>query len=123
MRIPRLGRAVYGVLAALLLVVIVVEVLARSTGYWQLAAFGLGPDLALFASAGRGLAPGQISPRGVPVYNAVHRFWGPAALFLISAIGVLPAGYLIGALTWAFHIAVDRTLGFGLRRPDGFIGP
>ena len=29
-------------------------------------------------------------------------------------------GYVIGALAWAFHVALDRTVGYGLRTSDGF---
>jgi len=41
----------------------------------------------------------------------------------IVAAAVLPAGYLVGALAWALHIAVDRVAGYGLRTPDGFQRP
>ncbi len=37
----------------------------------------------------------------------------------LAALGLLPVGFLIGALTWAFHIALDRALGYGLRSSDG----
>ena len=67
-------------LAALLLASIAALAIRRSTGYWQIAAFGFAPDVALFYGAGRGLAHGQIHPRAVGAYNAVHRFWGPIAL-------------------------------------------
>ena len=29
-------------------------------------------------------------------------------------------GFLIGALAWAFHVALDRAVGYGLRTRDGF---
>jgi hypothetical protein len=67
----------YGMLAVTLLAVIGFEVVEHATGYWQLAAFGLGPDLALLLGAGGGLARGQLHPRAVPLYNALHRIWGP----------------------------------------------
>jgi hypothetical protein len=50
------------------------------------------------------------------VYNAVHRFAGPILLALVP-------GLLVGAVAWALHIAVDRTVGYGLRGPDGFQRP
>jgi hypothetical protein len=56
-------------------------------------------------------------------YSTVHRFWGPIALAALAARGVLSAGFLIGALTWAFHIALDRALGYGLRTRDGYQRP
>jgi Domain of unknown function (DUF4260) len=113
-------RLLYAALALLLAVAAVAAVLAEGAGWWQLAAFGLGPDLALLLGAGRGLAKGQLNPRAVPVYNAVHRFGGPVALGAVAALGLLPAGYLAGALAWAFHVALDRAVGYGLRTRDGF---
>jgi Domain of unknown function (DUF4260) len=115
-----LRRAAYAALAAGLLAAIVVVIATEGTGYWQLAAFGLGPDLALLAGAGRGLAKGQLHPRAVPLYNALHRFWGPLALLVLVPLADLPAGYVVGALAWAFHIALDRAIGYGLRTRDGF---
>ena len=35
----------------------------------------------------------------------------------------LRLGYLVGALAWAFHISLDRALGYGLRTRDGFQRP
>lgn len=115
-------RFAYGALAAALLAFAVLEVVKHATGFWQLAAFGLGPDLALLLGAGAGLARGQLDPRAVPVYNALHRLWGPLALLVVAA-SALPLGYFIGALAWAFHVALDRTLGYGLRTSDGFQRP
>jgi len=86
----------------------------------QLAAFLIGPDLALSFGVGRGLAKGQLHPRAVPLYNALHRLWGPAALVAFTALAGLSRGYLVGAAAWALHIALDRTVGYGLRTRDGF---
>ena len=112
----RLG---YALVAAALVAAIVLE-LARHGGYWQLAAFGLAPDLALVLGVGAGLAKGQLHPRAVGTYNLLHRFWGPLALAALALLSVIPAGFLIGALAWTFHIALDRAIGYGLRTPDGF---
>jgi Domain of unknown function (DUF4260) len=117
------GRTAYAILAALLLAAVSLEALTQSTGYWQIAAFGLGPDLALFAGFGAGLAKGQLHSRAVPAYNLLHRFWGPLALALLAAFQVISLAFFIGALTWAFHIALDRALGYGLRTRDGFQRP
>jgi hypothetical protein len=115
-----LRRLAYGLLSIVLLGLIVYELAANGGGWWQLAAFGLGPDLALLLGAGRGLARGQLHPRAVLLYNALHRFWGPLGLVVVALAAGLPAGYLVGALAWALHIAVDRTVGYGLRTHDGF---
>jgi hypothetical protein len=90
----------------------------HGTGWWQFLAFGAGPDLALLAGIAPGLAPGQLHPRAVPLYNLLHRFYGPIALALAATM--LGVGYLVGALAWGAHIALDRALGYGLRTPDGF---
>jgi hypothetical protein len=114
------GRLAYAVVAPALLAAIVFELARHSTGWWQLAAFGLGPDLALLLGAGEGLAQGQLHARAVPVYNAVHRFWGPAALAALASVGPLGRGFFVGALGWGFHVTLDRSLGYGLRTRDGF---
>jgi uncharacterized protein DUF4260 len=114
------SRIAYAGLAAALLAAAVLETAAHGTGYWQLAAFALGPDLALAYGAGAGLERGQLHPRAVWLYNLLHRFWLPAALAVVAAVGLLPLGYLVGALTWGFHIALDRAVGYRLRTRDGF---
>ena len=115
-----LRRLAYGVVAAGLFAAIVVVIATEGTGYWQFAAFGLGPDLALLAGAGSGLAKGQLHPRAVPLYNALHRFWGQVALLVAVLLADLSAGYVVGAFAWGLHIAVDRAVGYGLRTRDGF---
>jgi hypothetical protein len=74
----------------------------------------------LLLGVGAGLAPGQLHPRAVPAYNAVHRFWGPALLVGASALGVLGPGWLVGGLAWATHVALDRSVGYGQRTRAGF---
>src|SRR5712691_11747873 len=108
-------RCGYALLAASPLACALFEAVQHSTGWWQLGAFGLGPDLALLCGAGAGLARGQLHPRAVPLYNGLHRFWGPLALVVAASLAALPLGYLVGGLAWACHIALDRTLGYGLR--------
>lgn len=85
-----------------------------------MVAFGLGPDLPLLLGAGKGLERGQLHPRAVPLYNLTHRFWGPLALGVAAVAADLAAAWLVGALAWATHIAVDRALGYGLRTRAGF---
>jgi len=113
------SRPAYAALAAALLAATVYVLVDQGTGWWQFFAFGAMPDIALFAGIGTGLAKGQLHPRAVPLYNALHRFPGPVILAAVAA-AFLPTGYLVGALAWALHIAVDRVAGYGLRTPDGF---
>ena len=112
-------RSAYGALAGVLLAAAVFVLLDRGTGWWQFFAFGAMPDVALFVGVGAGLEKGQLHPRAVSLYNALHRFGGPIAFGLVAA-AFLPAGYIVGALAWGLHIAVDRVAGYGLRTPDGF---
>lgn len=118
-----IGRMAYAALGALLLTAIVLETVKHGTGYWQIAVFGLGPDVALFYGAAAGLAKGQLHPRAVGLYNLLHRFWGPLLLAALASFDLIPLGFLIGALAWAFHVALDRALGYGLRTRDGFQRP
>jgi hypothetical protein len=117
---PTVGRFVYAAVAALLLAAIVLEAYSHGTGYWQIAAFGFAPDFALFYGASKGLAKGQLPPRAVGAYNLMHRFWGPPAVLVPAAFGLIGLGFLIGALAWGFHIALDRAIGYGLRARHGF---
>jgi hypothetical protein len=110
----------YGALAATLLALAVFELVNHGTGWWQFFAFGAAPDLALLAGIAPGLAKGRLHPRAVPLYNALHRVWGPLALAALAAVDVVSLGFFVAAIAWALHIAVDRTAGYGLRTPDGF---
>lgn len=86
---------------------------------WQLWALLVVPDTALVVGAGRGLEKGQLHPRAVPLYDALHRPTGPLAL-AIASIALGPA-WLAGALAWLAHIAIDRAVGYRPRDRRGFI--
>src|SRR3954447_4846059 len=113
-------QAVYALGSALLLTAAVLVAVDQGAGYWQLGAFGLGPDVALLLGVGRGLAKGQLHPRAVGLYNLLHRSLGPLVLAALAASGLVPPAFLVGALAWGFHVALDRTVGYGLRTRDGF---
>jgi uncharacterized protein DUF4260 len=112
------ARILYAVVTVALVAALALEMAATDTPWWLVVVFLLGPDIALFAGIGSGLKKGQLHPRAVPLYNALHRYWGPAALALASI--VLPDGWLAAALAWAVHVSVDRAVGYGLRTPEGF---
>jgi Domain of unknown function (DUF4260) len=114
--VRRPARLAYAVLAVALLACAVVVIVVLGASWWQAAAFGLAPDLAVLY----GIARGQLHLRAVRLHNAVHRFWGPLALALVAIVAGLPLGYLAGALGWAVHVAFDRAIGLRLRSPDGF---
>jgi hypothetical protein len=113
-------RAIAGLAAVALLAGVAVLIARHGTGWWQLAAFGAGPDLALLLGISRGLAPGQLHPRAVPAYNLVHRIWGPVLLGAAAAAGIVGPAFAVGALAWGLHVAVDRLSGYELRTADGF---
>ena len=112
----RLAYLLLGLLAAGLAFA---TVLTQHAGWGQLIVFAIAPDVALLVGSAPGLARGQIHPRAVPLYNAVHRLWAPAFLVAVAFLLASP-GWLAGGLAWIAHIAFDRSLGFGLRSPEGF---
>jgi hypothetical protein len=120
---PPASRVSYALLAVALVASIAFVVVTHGTGYWQVAAFGLGPDLALFYGASGGLGKGQLHPRAVSLYNLLHRYWLPIGLVVLASANLLSLGYFIGGLAWCFHISLDRAVGYGLRTRDGFQRP
>lgn len=113
------GNLAWGGVALALLATTAFEVHSHGGG-WLALGFAVMPDLGLLAGAARGLEKGQMAPRAVPLYNALHRFIGPVALALLVVTGVLSPFWLAAALGWALHISIDRAVGYGLRGPDGF---
>ena len=96
--------------------VLVAFVVTGAGWWWPLIAF-LAFDLSMLGYL-RG-------PRvGAAVYNAVHSYVAPALLATLG-LGLAAAGLdafwpLVLAGTWAFHVAVDRALGYGLKLTTGF---
>lgn len=109
----------WGLAAAGLLAGTILQVQDHGGG-WLALGFALMPDLGLIAGIEGGLQKGQLAPRAVPIYNALHRFVGPVALALLVVAGALPMIWLSAALGWGLHIAIDRAVGYGLRGADGF---
>jgi uncharacterized RDD family membrane protein YckC len=116
----RPGRVAYAGLAAALLASALALIVVWGAAWWQTVAFALGPDLAVLYGIAPGLARGQLHPRAVSLYNALHGFWGPLALALAALAAGLPHGYLAGAIAWGLHVAFDRAIGLRPRSPDGF---
>ena len=76
--------------------------------------------LALFLVFDASMIGYAANPRlGAWTYNAVHSYIGPAALAIV-AIAVDERWAAFAALLWAFHIGVDRLLGYGLKFQDRF---
>ena len=104
--------------AAIALVAVVTVVALYPQWWWVLLAAFLLFDLSMVGYA-RSAAAGATS------YNVVHSYAWPAvaaALALVTS-GSVPtfstwAGVI--ACAWAFHVGVDRALGYGLKLPDAF---
>jgi Domain of unknown function (DUF4260) len=112
-------KVAYGGLGFIAAGIAIALVVTQHASWWQLVLFAIAPDLSFLAGMGGGLARGQLHPRTVPIYNAVHRYWAPAALVVITLVIRSPE-WLAAGLAWIAHISFDRSLGFGLRTQDGF---
>jgi hypothetical protein len=119
-RLP-LARFLHATAAAALLCLAIAAFTSTDTGWWVFPMFGLGPDLAFLAGIGQGvpIERGQMPSRAVPLYNALHRLWGPLALTAAGLVPAAPDWVLVAGLIWGFHVAFDRALGYGLRTADG----
>jgi hypothetical protein len=56
---------------------------------------------------------------GAWLYNTVHSYIGPAACGVVAVVSS-SRDLAFVALVWAFHIGVDRLLGYGLKLRDRF---
>lgn len=80
--------------------------------WWWLLALFLAWDLSMLGYL--------VSPTaGAWSYNAVHSYVGPG-LLLSHALLTGAHWSAFVALAWAFHIAADRLLGYGLKFAGGF---
>lgn len=98
-------------------VAILLAMVARGQPWWLLLAAFLLFDLSAVGYL-RGSRAGAVS------YNAVHSYAGPAmtsALYLALLVADHRVVWLLlVAACWAFHVAVDRALGYGLKLDEGF---
>ena len=91
---------------------IVIAMVAWGQPWWLLIAAVLVFDLSALGYL--------VNPRvGAFGYNLVHNYTSPAALVVVWAalqLGGLRTDWLVVvAACWAFHVAVDRALGYGLK--------
>lgn len=115
--VPRLAYLALGLIAAGLAIYLISS---RGASVLPLIVFAIAPDLALLLGAAPGLARGQIHPRAVPLYNAVHRLWVPLVLIVVALVILRSPSWVVAGLAWLAHIAFDRSSGFGLRSREGF---
>jgi Domain of unknown function (DUF4260) len=80
--------------------------------WWWLPVFFLAVDL----SAAGYLAGNRA---GAVCYNLAHAYIGPAVL-LLGYVATATRWCAFVGLLWAFHIAADRVLGYGLKYPTSF---
>ncbi|MER6533425.1 DUF4260 family protein [Streptomyces sp900105755] len=86
--------------------------------------FLLVPDLTFLVALDEAprTAQGQLAPRAVPYYNAMHRALVPLGLLMVYAVQpVFSWPPAFAALCgWLAHISYDRAFGYGLRTKEGF---
>ena len=89
-------------------------------GWWVFPVFAIGPTSRSSPASARWVARARAdAARAVPVYNALHRIWGPLALGSCGS-GPAPARVARRIARLGLHICFDRALGYGLRTRDGF---
>lgn len=121
----RLVRLAWGLLGAFLLVWTVFEAVKHAGWVIPLALLGFVlPDLSFFVGASGPHQHGQLPAGTVRVYNPLHRPIVPIVAMAIPAAladgpGDNAAPFTFG-LAWLLHIALDRSLGYGLRTADGW---
>ncbi|WP_061964550.1 DUF4260 domain-containing protein [Demequina aurantiaca] len=98
--------------AAAVAIAIIVGMFVLDFGWWWLLALFLVFDLSALGF----LANPKV---GAVFYNAVHNYAGPALLVLIY-FATDASWVALVAMVWAFHVAVDRALGYGLKYEDDF---
>ncbi|MDN3263467.1 DUF4260 family protein [Streptomyces sp. CSDS2] len=86
-------------------------------------AFLVLPDLTFLVALDEAprMAKGQLPPRAVPYYNAMHRALVPLTLAAVYTALPLDRPPAFAALCgWLAHISYDRVFGYGLRTKEGF---
>ncbi|POX48052.1 DUF4260 family protein [Streptomyces sp. Ru72] len=81
------------------------------------------PDLTFLVALDEAprMAKGQLAPRAVPYYNAMHRALVPLALMALYTVAPVAWAPAFAALCgWLAHISYDRAFGYGLRTKEGF---
>ena len=98
--------------SAAIAALVVVATIHLGFGWWWLLVVFLAFDLSMVGYA-------RNTSIGAFVYNAVHHYTGPAAM-AIAFLATDQRAFAFVALAWAFHVAVDRALGYGLKHDDSF---
>jgi hypothetical protein len=80
-----------------------------------MVAFGIAPHLAFLAGIGQAHPAGQMAPRALAVFNAMHNPIVPAAIMALNLTGVVPTLLFVGATAWLGHIVIGWAIGDGMR--------
>jgi hypothetical protein len=113
-------RAAWLVFAVALVAFAAAEVGKLHLGPWPIVVFLIFPDLSFLAAIGVPTEQGRLATRAVPIYNFVHRPIVPLAIISVATLGLVPRFWLVAGVSWLAHIAIDRTVGYGLRGVDGW---
>ncbi len=109
---PEMTTVIQRIENAAIAAAIVLAMIAFAQPWWLLLVAFLFFDL---SAVGYLRGPGL----GAVVYNAVHNYTGPAiavSIYLVLLIAGHPVVWIaLLAACWAFHVAVDRALGYGLK--------
>jgi hypothetical protein len=97
--------------AAALLVALVIAYYVLHASWLLFVVLILAPDIGMIGYL-RGTFVGAWS------YNVLHSYVGP--IITLAAAVEFSRAFLPFAIIWAAHIALDRTLGYGLKYPDSF---
>jgi hypothetical protein len=73
---------------------------SHGVGILALIAFGIAPDV-----------PRLFGARARPVHNVLHQPAGPILAAAITATGIVPVFWLVGALVWLGHVIAGRGVG------------
>jgi uncharacterized membrane protein YfcA len=114
------ARLVWAVVAVVAIPVTFLLARERGDG-WIAILFAIMPDIGLVYGFSSSLAKGQLHPRAVPLYNALHSAGGPLITLLAGLSGPAPGWILVAGLAWLSHVAFDRAIGYGLRDRNGYI--
>jgi hypothetical protein len=91
---------------------VVVGFVSSGFAWWWLLVLFLLWDLSMIGYSVSAVA-------GAWTYNAVHSYVGPGLLVAFALVADVRWAAFVG-LAWAFHIAVDRLLGYGLKFTTAF---
>lgn len=110
-----LSTAIQRIENAVIAVAIILAMVAYGQPWWLLLAVFLLFDLSALGYL-------RDARLGAVTYNLCHNYAGPAvavSIFLVLQLLGRPVSWLaLLAACWAFHVAVDRALGYGLKLED-----